>query len=226
MNLKHSLSSLMLLYFSTNLISQELQLGIYQPIYSDPSYTYEFLEENKFNYTYYGHMNQTTRGKGHYLIKGDSIYFNYEPLALDEKFLSSYEVTLNPKESDILMRISLSVFDLLDSLPFMNAWVDISSENTKPTKLFDTDKNGKLSMTLFKPIEENILTIGSMGYKSVRLRLDTIKSVSAEITAYLRPTTEYVKKELQEKFKLEIVNDTTFIMSKINGLETRFLKTN
>jgi|GEM_PF-5545109 len=208
----------------TPIHSQEFELGIYTPIYADPGYSYEFIEGNKFEFRGYGHLGTTTRGKGHYKLKADSLYLYFEPLGLDEAHLSRHKVHIRPNESDLSLSVGLSVYRKSDSTKLEGAWVDITEEDSKPSRIVYTDDEGKLFFYLFKPIVENILSVRSMGYKGVRIRLDTFNSSSIDISAYLAPAREFTIPEKLSVYKFQSISDTSFILTGKNSPKTRFYK--
>ncbi|OEK03604.1 hypothetical protein BFP97_19700 [Roseivirga sp. 4D4] len=200
-------------FFQAHIDAQEFELGVYGPVYADPYFTYEFLEGNRFKYTGYGHLGTTYRGGGSYSFEQDSIYFHYESLKLDPAQLSAYSIDLDHQKSTVLLSLSLQVFVSSDSSSFPAAWIDINYEGTKASRILHTDENGKLSMLLFKPIKENILTVRAMGYRTLKIQLDTIKSASAKIRVYLKPANEFTIEDKISAYRFQVINDTSFTLA-------------
>lgn len=213
-----------LVFFHSKLFSQELQLGIYSPIYSDPSYSYELLESNFFKYTYYGHLNETTRGRGKYEVVGDSIYFNFEPYELEEEFGSRYNLITDSKPFDGFLSVELKAYDIRDSIPLSQAWVGLSDEEKVPKEYFFTDEKGGLNFLVNKPMDKGFLWIREMGYQELKIRIDTIKSVSAEISAYLNPSGEFRIGDFKQSFRISQVSDTSFVLTNEDGNTTKLMR--
>ena len=221
---RHFSLVIFLIFFHSKLSCQDLHLGIYSPVYSDPSYSYELLEQNFFKYTYYGHLKETTRGRGKYKVVGDSIYFNFEPYELEEKFKSSYYFNLDPKPFDGYLYITLTVKDILDSIPMNHVWIGLSDEEKIPKEYFFTNEKGILNFLVNQPMDKSFLRIRDMGYQELIIRIDTIKSVSAEIKAYLNPSGEHRIGNLKQSFRISQISDTSFVLTNKYGSTTKFLK--
>lgn len=221
---RHFFSIFILIFFHSTLSSQDLRLGIYSPVYSDPSYSYELLEDNTFKYTHYGHLKEITRGRGKYALIGDSIHFHFEPYSLEEKFKSKYDLKLDPKAFDGYLQVILTAFDIRDSIPMNHVWIGLSDEETMPSEYFFTNEKGELNFLVNKPMDKGFLRIRDMGYQELKIRIDTIKSVSAEIKAYLNPSGEYRIGDLRQSFQVSQVSDTSFILTNTEGNSTKFIK--
>lgn len=169
-------------------------------------------------------MNQTTRGHGKIAIEGDSIHFHFEPLKLEKKYLSKFELKSDSKPFDGSLTIKLSTYDITDSIPMEGVWVGWCDEESIPNEYFFTDEKGQLTMFVRKPMDKGFIRIRQMFYQELKIRLDTIKSISTEIKAYMNPSSQFVIENTKWSYHLAQVSNSSFVLTKKNSPSTKFLK--
>ena len=165
---------IILLFFSNiNVFSQERIKGKYFMVDGTGSHyiNYSFNKNNTFEYEDGGHLGATNYGKGHYIIKKDSLVLNYDLTELKEESYFKFKKYYDFKDS---IDIKINVFNFNKKL--QNNIAVYCYPNTKSSKTLiskRTDEKGKaiLKVKKSKTKEKIELHVGGTFLSTVMMHL-------------------------------------------------------
>lgn len=160
---------------SSQLYCQEEIIGRYTNLISyQEHYNYfNFNENGVFEYHSGASLGDDEFGKGHYLIKNDSLILNYD---LTEPSFKSYHKIKEYYNSKGSISIKIVVKDFKNN-PIINAETYILKEN----KGYIVNSNGKAIFDLKKEDKNFVLGVSDVGYESYNIKLSKLKNYIIEV---------------------------------------------
>ena len=152
------------LYCQKKIIGRYSSLMSYQEHYN----YFDFNENGIFEYHSGASLGDDEFGKGHYLIKNDSLILNYD---LTEPSYKSYHKTKEYYNSTDSVTLRVIVKDFKQN-PIVNAETYILKEN----KGYIIDSNGEAIFNLKKENEDFILNVSNVGYEPYNIKLSKLKN--------------------------------------------------
>ncbi len=143
-----------LFFYSSKSVAQEELEGKYllnNNDIKDSFMSFLFSKDYTFIYEFGGHLGVTEYGRGHYLIRNDSLILNYDLTELKE---NSYHIVKDYYNNNDSIEVKIRVFDI-NKNPLTDILVDDSTkkENKK------TNQNGSVLFRLDKEKKKNTIYI-------------------------------------------------------------------
>lgn len=191
---------LLLILFNTSLcFSQKNISGTYSIEYKLKYFNsnYTFYENGIFESKSSGDVGISNYGKGHYLIKKDSLFLNYD---LTELEADSYHKVKHYKNSDTQIKIELKLFDLyknqVEEVEVLN---DVINTRERP------DKEGKI--IYYFPNKRGWVTFRVLNYWFGAYEFTLNTNLNSEVEVYLRRSQGVGIKNSIYKYKILEFNE-------------------
>ena len=173
-----------------------------------------FKKNNTFEYHSGGCLGDDEFGKGHYLIKNDSLILNYDLTELSYKSYHKIKEYYNSKDS---VTLKVIVKDFKQN-PIVNAETYILKEN----KGYIIDSKGEAIFNLKKENEDFILDVSIVGYESYNMKLSKLKNYI--IAVFLKQESNVPKAIKDEIVKYKIIEISEQYLKLKNGKQKITLK--
>ncbi len=181
----------------------------------DNSSLYKFKENNIFEYQESGCLGVSMQGKGHYLIKHDSLILNYDLTELQESSYHKIRTYITSKDS---VQIKINIFDENKKpLNYVSVYSDkkskISNEKGEVVFKFLSNKKDKKIIVFSMSYDVDIIVINTgLNYNiDVFLMENSIKFIKNDIIKYkidsIAKNKIYLKRKNGKQFYLERIKN-------------------
>ncbi|TDE00385.1 hypothetical protein [Flavobacterium sandaracinum] len=189
--------------FSSNcMLCQKQIVGRYSSLMSNQEYYnyFDFNAKGTFEYHSGASLGDDEFGKGHYQIKKDSLFLNYNLTELEYKSYYKSKEYFNAKD---LVTIKIAIRDL-EGISNNNANIYIPNERNG----YVQGKDGFVTFDLKKENQEVSIEISNLGYENYKLTLSKFKN--HEIEVFLKKSStisKAIKNEIKEYKILELTKN-------------------
>ena len=208
---------IIILLSSNYMLCQNRIVGRYSNLMPNQEYYnyFDFNVNGTFEYHSGASLEDDEFGKGHYQIKKDSLFLNYD---LTELEYTSYYKAKEYFNAEDLVTIKIAVRDLERSST-VSANIYIPNERNG----YVQGKDGFITFCLKKENQEVIIEISNLGYENYKLTLSKLKN--HEIEVFLKKSSTIsraIKDEIKKYGTLEFRDDS--IKLNHNGKVVEFVK--
>ena len=173
---------------------------------------FDFNANGTFEYHSGASLGDDEFGKGHYKIKKDSLFLNYDLTELEYK---SYYMSKEYFTSEDLKTIKIAIRDLEES-SIVDANIYIPNERNG----YVQGNDGIVVFSLKKQNQEVSIEISNLGYENYKLTLSKVKN--HEIEVFLKKSStvsKAFKDEIKEYKILELTNNKIKLEQNVKVVE-------